>query len=282
MLEFNLRDRVIKTSLPAFIVGVINATPDSFYPNSRVTKENVLKKVSRYIEEGASIIDIGAESSRPGSAYITEEEERKRLLPLVKKIRSKFNIPLSIDTRRAGVFQEAFDCGADILNDISALEDDKAMAKTVATLDTPVILMHKRGLPSTMKSLESYEDVVEEVKTYLTNRCNYALSEGIKKERIIVDPGVGFAKKASDNLRLLAQCGKLCGGEYKVLVGTSRKSFIKEFCKIDDNISRESSEYLTGSVVTSLIAVQNGATFIRTHDIKEHNVMLKLLARLGK
>ena len=259
MKSLVLKDRTITTERPAFIMGVVNANENSFYEKSRGGLERCLS----LIEDGVDILDIGSESSRPGAVYISEEEESEKIIGLVKKVRKFSDIPISIDTRKKSVFEKAYNEGADILNDISALEDDKNMASYIAQIDVPVVLMHKRGEPLTMQNNTHYENAFLEVNEYLLGRISFALDCGIKKEKIIIDPGFGFGKDFSANKMLLEKCDLLCGGEYNLLIGLSRKSFIGEMT------GKDVSDRLIGTIVCNIIAVQKGASILRVHDVKE-------------
>ncbi|MDO4506920.1 MAG: dihydropteroate synthase [Spirochaetales bacterium] len=256
MKELILRDRTVTTENPAFVMAIVNATPDSFYSESRGNLDRALKM----IDEGADLLDIGGESTRPGSAYVDEEEELSRVVPLVREIRKHSSIPISIDTRKKSVMEAAFDAGADILNDVSAMEDDEAMADFCARAGIPVILMHKRGIPGNMQSNTEYGNVFDEVSSYLDARADYAISRGIKKDKIIVDPGVGFGKDLGGNVQLIKNCGKLCGGKYPVLMALSRKTCIGQMT------GREVDERLYGTLAADLISVLNGAFMVRVHD----------------
>ena len=271
MIELKLASRSIKTDLPSFIMGIVNATPDSFYSESRGGIERAMK----LIEEGADLLDLGAESTRPGSEYVSEDEEIKRLIPLIKEIRKESDIPLSIDTRKLAVMKEAFYAGADILNDISALEDQPALADFSASEKIPVILMHKRGNPGNMQKDTYYSDCFSQVSDYLSRRADFALERGIEKEKIIIDPGIGFGKNAEDNFELIRRCGELCQGRYKVLMALSRKSCIGQAT------GREVSERLSGTLAADLISVQKGAFMIRVHDVKEALDSMKILKALS-
>lgn len=268
--EFSLAQRKIFTELPAFVMGILNATPDSFFDESRGGIERAFK----LIEEGADIIDIGGESSRPGSSYLSEEDELQRIIPVIQEIRKHSEIPISVDTRKCNVMKAAFDAGADILNDISALEDDLKLAEFCAKEKIPVILMHKRGIPSQMQKNTEYKNIVDEVNSYLKERVKFALENGIAKNKIILDPGIGFGKNLAGNLELIKNCGKFLNGEYPVLMALSRKSCIGEIT------GREVGERLTGTITANLISVINGASFVRVHDVKETVDSLKVLAAL--
>lgn len=270
--EFSLAQRKIFTELPAFVMGILNATPDSFFDESR----GGIERAFNLIEEGADIIDIGGESTRPGSSYLSEEHELQRIIPVIQEIRKHSEIPISVDTRKLNVMKAAFDAGADILNDISALEDESKLAEFCAKEKIPVILMHKRGIPSQMQKNTEYKNIFDEVNSYLKDRVKFALENGIEKNKIILDPGIGFGKNLAGNLELIKNCGKFLNGEYPVLMALSRKSCIGEIT------GREVGERLTGTITADLISVINGASFVRVHDVKETVDSLKVLAALTR
>lgn len=272
MISLKLKNRTVTTEDPAFVMAIVNATPDSFWKESRGGIELALKA----IEEGAHILDLGAESTRPGSQYISEEEEIKRLIPLLKEIRRHSDIPVSIDTRKAGVFKACLEEGADILNDVSALEDDEKMAGLCAREEVPVILMHKRNTPDKMQLNTEYKDVFSEVENYLYSRIDYALKQGISSDKIILDPGIGFGKNAQDNCTLIRKCGLLCGKKYPVLMALSRKTVIGALT------GREVEDRLAGTLAADLLAVQSGAFMVRVHDVKETVDSLKVLKGISE
>ncbi|MBO4404640.1 MAG: dihydropteroate synthase [Treponema sp.] len=257
MAELFLRDRKICSRFSSFVMGIVNCTPDSFYEKSRGGSELAF----RLIDEGAEILDIGGESTRPGSAYIDEEEEIRRIVPVIEEIRKKSSVPISVDSRKKRVMEAAFNAGADILNDISALEDDKDMALFAKEKDIPVILMHKRGTPVNMQSNLSYTDIVKEVGTYLKERALFAQSCGIKKEKIILDPGIGFSKNREQNLLLIEKASLLADGEYPVLIGLSDKTFIGEITG-KDALNRGA-----GTIAADIAACLYGAEILRVHDV---------------
>lgn len=269
MKKLILHDRTVETNLPAFVMGIVNATPDSFFCKSRGGAEKALQ----LIDEGADLLDIGGESTRPGSEYVSEEEEIRRVVPVVEEIRKYSQIPISIDTRKFPVMKAAFEAGADILNDISALEDDESLAPFCAEKNLPVILMHKRGIPSNMQKNTSYEnDIFDEVNFYLEKRVDFALSRGIKSDKIWLDPGVGFGKDVKGNFVLMRRCGELLGGKYPVLMALSRKSCIGAVT------GRDVSERLSGTLAADVLSVLHGASMVRVHDVKEAVDSLKVLA----
>lgn len=272
MVELELRDRKISTELPAFVMGIVNANNDSFWEKSRGSAD----KAFGLIKEGADIIDVGGESTRPGSEYVPEDEEIRRVVPVIQAIRKESDIPISVDTRKKNVMKAAFEAGADILNDISALEDDSEMAEFCASVKIPVILMHKRGIPSEMQKNTDYSNVFEEVNSYLVERAAFAESMGISPEKIIVDPGVGFGKDLNGNVSLIKNIGRLCGGKYKILMALSRKTCIGQMT------GRDVQERLAGTLAADLISVMKGAEFVRVHDVKETVDTLKVLGYINR
>lgn len=272
MQTLKLADREISTAKDAFVMGIINATPDSFWQESRVT---TAIRAYKLIEEGADILDIGGESTRPGSMEVPEEEEIIRIIPLIREIRKHSDIPISVDTRKKNVMEAAWNEGADIINDISALEFDKQSVKFCAKHKLPVILMHKKGEPENMQENVHYEKCFEEVNNYLKSRAEFAIKNGIEKEKIILDPGIGFGKNLEHNLELIKNCGKFADGEYKILMALSRKRFISEVCH------NSLEQRLTGTLTANLIAVQNGASMVRVHDVKEAVDSLEMLKALS-
>lgn len=257
-LELRLSEKIISTDRPAFVMGIVNCTPDSFYEKSRGGIEQALK----LINQGADILDIGGESTRPGSEYISPEEEIRRIIPVIEAIRKESDIPISVDTRKSSVMEAAINAGADILNDVSAMEDDPLMAKLAAKTKIPVILMHKRGIPADMQKNTTYDNVFDAVNQYLQSRVNFAMAEGISGDRIILDPGIGFGKDLNGNLSLIANCGKLCGGKYPVLMALSRKTCIGQLT------GKDVDGRLYGTLAANLLSVVRGATIVRVHDVE--------------
>ena len=226
------------------------------------------------VDEGADIIDLGGESTRPGSLYVSDEEQIKHIIPVLKEIRRHSSIPVSIDTRSRAVMEVAYNEGADIVNDISALEDDESLGVFAAEKKLPVILMHKRGAPVNMQDRTSYTDVFGEVSSYLMQRAEFAQSLGIPAEKIVIDPGIGFGKDLSSNSCLISRCGELCGGKYNVLMALSRKKCIGEMTGEDVN------DRLYGTLAADIIAVLKGAFMLRVHDVKPCRNTLDVLKSL--
>lgn len=272
MISLALADRTITTPLPALIMGIVNCTPDSFYAQSRGGVDEAL----RLIAEGADIIDVGGESTRPGASYISAPEEIERVVPVIQEIRKHSSVPISVDTRKLAVMEAAYESGADIVNDVSALEDEPQLASFAALHKLPVILMHKRGIPVIMQKDTAYQNVFAQVDDYLARRAAFAEESGIDSQRIIVDPGIGFGKDLVGNEELILRCGELCGGAYKVLMALSRKSCIGELT------GRKVGDRLPGTLAANLIAVQQGASLVRVHDVGPCRDMLAVLAGLSQ
>jgi dihydropteroate synthase len=246
----------------ALVMGVINVTPDSFYPLSRSRSAAEAAEAALAMEaEGADIVDIGGESTRPGSEYVGEAEELERVVPAVEAIRARSAIPISIDTRKAAVAAAALEAGADIVNDVSSLGADPAMADLVARSGAAVVLMHMRGEPKTMQDAPRYADCAAEVAEYLGAAAGRAIAAGIARDRIIVDPGIGFGKRLEDNLDLISRLGLVADLGYPVLVGLSRKAFVGAIA------GRAAEGRLAGSLGAACAAFAGGARIFRVHDV---------------
>ncbi len=244
------------------VMGILNVTPDSFSDGGKHNQvEQAIAYALAMVEQGATIIDIGGESTRPGASEVSVEEEIRRVVPVVEAL-AKHNIVLSIDTSQPDVICAAKEAGAHIWNDVRALTRPNAL-KTAADLDIPVVIMHMRGEPTTMNQLDQYADVTLDVIAELQQRVNEALNAGVKKYNIIIDPGFGFAKNAQQNLRLLKEFWKLGEMGYPILSGLSRKRFIGEALK-----GATADQRSVGSVTGHLLSIQQGASIVRAHDVK--------------
>lgn len=274
---FRLRDREISTDLPAFIMAILNATPDSLWEGSRTASDSRnalsfgIERAMALVADGADVIDIGGESSRPGSAYVSEEEELERVIPLIEGIRRRSGIPISVDTRKASVFRSALAAGADMLNDISALRDDPALAAAAAEAKVPVVLMHMRGNPLTMQENPGYRDVLAEVASWLRDRALFAEGAGIQREKIILDPGIGFGKRQEDNAALIDGLDRIAALGYPVMMALSRKSIIGNLT------GRPVEGRLAGTLAANALSVLRGATWLRVHDPAETRDILAVL-----
>ncbi|WP_223857314.1 dihydropteroate synthase [Acinetobacter seifertii] len=244
------------------VMGILNVTPDSFSDGGKHNQlDQAVEHALSMIEQGATIIDIGGESTRPGASEVAIEEEIRRVVPVVEVL-SRHNIILSIDTSQPEVIRAAKAAGAHIWNDVRALTRPNAL-KTAAELDIPVVIMHMRGEPTTMNQLDQYSDVTLDVMQELQQRIDEALAAGIKRHNIIIDPGFGFAKNAQQNLKLLKEFWKLNELGYPILSGLSRKRFIGEALK-----GAAADQRAVGSVTGHLLSIQQGASIVRAHDVK--------------
>lgn len=256
------------------IMGILNITPDSFYAGSRIDSvQEVVRRAGKMLEEGAGILDIGGESTRPGSDSIGGEEERARVLPVIEAVRRAYpEAVISVDTYRADTARAALAAGADIINDISAMEADAKMLPLAAESGAPIILMHMRGTPKNMQQNCSYQNVVDEVAVYLAQRSELLREAGVGAEKIILDPGIGFAKDVRQNLLLMRDLETLTGLGYPVLLAASRKSTIGA---VLGNIPAE--ERLAGTLSLSCQAVYAGAQIVRVHDVRENLQAVRML-----
>jgi len=259
------------------IMGILNITPDSF-SDGGVYFDNVDVAIQRAIEmqqQGADIIDIGGESSRPGASSINEEEEIRRVIPVIKGLRGKISCLISCDTSRSAVAIRAIEEGADIINDIYALRRDEKMAQLIVESGCAVILMHMKGTPETMQKKPFYNDVIEEITDFFDERIQFALNHKISKNQIILDPGIGFGKRIQDNLEIIKRIREFTCFDLPLCLGTSRKSFIG---KIAGNLSE--TERLSGTIATCVSGYINGARIFRVHDVKQIYQALKLTSEI--
>lgn len=244
------------------VMGILNVTPDSFSDGGQHNEvEQAVQRALQMIAEGATVIDVGGESTRPGASAVAIEEEIQRVVPVVERL-AKHQVVISIDTSQPAVIDAAVKAGAHIWNDVRALTRPNALA-TAAQLDIPVIIMHMRGEPTTMNNLDQYDDVVAEVMSELSQRVQDALDAGVRAENIMIDPGFGFAKNTQQNLNLLNELHQLNGLGYPILSALSRKRFIGEALGGADALQRS-----VGSVAAHLLSVQQGACMVRAHDVK--------------
>lgn len=255
------------------VMGILNITPDSFYADSRTAIEEVVAKAGQMLADGADILDIGGESTRPGSEAVEAEEEQARVVPVIEALRKVYpEAVLSIDTYRASTARAAIKAGADIINDISAMEADAEMLDVVCETNVPIILMHMRGTPKNMQTQCEYKNVVEEVAVYLAERANLLRERGVGADKIIFDPGIGFAKNAEQNLKLMRDLIALTSFGYPVLLAASRKGTIG---KVLGELPAE--ERMEGTIATSCQAVYAGANMVRVHDVKENLRAVRML-----
>ncbi len=260
------------------IMGILNITLDSFSDGGKFhNPDKALFHVEQMIIDGADIIDVGGESSRPGSEGISLSEEMDRVIPIIEKIKEIFDIAVSIDTTKSEVARIAVsEYKTDIVNDISALSKDEKMAATVSKLNVPVILMHMKGIPRNMQEKPFYEDVIKEINGFFKERIQFAIDSGIGKGNIILDPGIGFGKRLEDNCRIIRELAEFKKFDLPILMGLSRKRFLGEITGEQNPAEREIE-----TAVANLISIKNGASIIRVHDVKTTIKMLKTYSSLN-
>lgn len=273
-LRTTLADGRVLTYDKMCVMGILNITPDSFYEGSRVSAlADVVARAGQMLEQGAQVLDIGGESTRPGSDSVDGDEERRRVLPVIEALRREYpEAVLSVDTYRADTAEAALSVGADIINDISAMEADARMAEVVVRSKAPIILMHMRGTPKNMQQNCQYQDVVQEVAVYLAQRAQLLREQGVGADKIILDPGIGFAKDVEQNLRLMRDLHVLTSFGYPVLLAASRKSTIGAVLG-----GIPAAERLEGTIATSLQAVYVGAQMVRVHDVLPNVRAIRML-----
>ena len=273
--------KTLRTGKRTLIMGILNVTPDSFYDGGKYSSvESALERAREMVEEGADIIDVGGESSRPGSLPVSKDEELSRILPVIKAISDELDVPISVDTYRAEVAEEAIKAGAGMVNDITAMGGDDGMAKVVSEHGVPICLMHMKGTPQNMQKNPHYDDTMAEITKFLHERAEYAMAKGIDEKNIILDPGIGFGKRTGegieDNCEIIARLAELKSLGFPVLVGASRKTFI-------GNLSNTRvEERLEGSLGAEAMAIANGADILRVHDVKETKRMAMVVDRIAR
>lgn len=259
------------------IMGILNMTPDSFYDGGRYNRlDQALEHAIDMADSGADIIDIGGESTRPGSKPVSASEEINRVCPVIEKICKNIDLPVSIDTYKSEVAEEAIKCGARMINDISAFRFDENMSNIASEYDVEVVLMHMKGTPSDMQVDPAYDDVAGEVYEFLDSAARSAIAKGVKKEKIILDPGIGFGKRLEDNYILINNLDRLKGLGFRILMGLSRKSLIGKIYE-----DRE-ADRLPATIALNVVSVLKGASFIRVHDVKEHALAFKGIEMLKR
>lgn len=255
--EFNFADRT-------YIMGILNVTPDSFSDGGEFNRLDIaVKRAKEMVDKGADIIDIGGESTRPGSDPLPLEEELERVLPVIERLSSEIDVPISIDTYKSKVGEAALEAGADIINDITGFKEEPELAKVAAEYGAPVVLMHIQGKPKNMQQNPSYEDLISEILDYLRKSIDIALEAGIAREKIIIDPGIGFGKTTEHNLEIMRRLGEFKSLGQPILLGTSRKSMI------GNTLDLPVDERVEGTAATVALGIANGANIVRVHDVKE-------------
>jgi dihydropteroate synthase len=261
--DLRVGDRVLPTSSRCLVMGVLNVTPDSFSDVGRYLDHGAAIAHGRaLVAEGADLLDVGGESSRPGATYVDERTELDRVVPVIEALAPAIDVPISIDTRKAGVARAALAAGAAVVNDVSAGRDDPDILGVAADAKAPVVLMHMRGTPATMQDDPRYTDVVAEVADFLAERCAAAEAAGVSRDALVVDPGIGFGKRDEHNYALLADLARFTLLGHPVLVGVSRKGFIGRA------LGLPALERVEGTAATVVWVVERGARIVRVHDVR--------------
>jgi len=242
-----------------YIMGILNVTPDSFSDGGNFNNiDTAVNHAKEMINDGADIIDLGGESTRPGHTYVDSQEEKRRILPVIKKLKEEIQVPISVDTYKADVAEASLELGVEMINDIWGLTKDKNMANVIAKYDAYVCIMHNQD------TTEYNKDIMEAIKEFLQNSIDLALKSGIKKEKIVLDPGIGFGKTYEQNLEVLKRLDEIKTLGYPVLLGTSRKSVIGNVLNV------EPKERLEGTIATTVLGIRDGVDIVRVHDVKEN------------
>jgi dihydropteroate synthase len=270
-----LRARQFKFQFPrpAMVMGIVNVTPDSFSDGGRFRDaQRAIERALQLVEEGADILDVGGESTRPNATPVPEEEERERVLPVIRGLADKVTVPISIDTMKPAVARSAIEAGASIINDVAANRNDTGMWQVVRDSGAAYVLMHMQGTPQTMQINPHYDDVVRDIAKFYDERLSRLADYGVSPEQIILDPGLGFGKTLEHNLELLAGLGHFRAYRRPLLVGASRKGFVGTVTG-----AKEVSERLPGSLACAMVAIEAGAQIIRTHDVAATKQALRMM-----
>ena len=272
MNNLKIGNKIFKPGKKTIVMGILNVTPDSFADGGLYNSvDNAVEHAILMEKKGADIIDIGGESTRPGAKPLSLYEEIQRVIPVVEQLLNNISVPLSIDTYKSEIAKRALDLGVSMVNDITALQVDKKLVNIIAEYDVPVCLMHIKGNPEDMQKNPEYDNVVKEIHDFLKKRTKYAMDHDVKKENIIIDPGLGFGKRTGkeieDNCEILNRLSELKDLDFPIMVGASRKTFIGNVCGKNKPLSV--SERLEGSLAAACLAVVNGADIVRVHDVKE-------------
>ncbi len=271
------KDRLIEFHDRPLIMGVVNVTPDSFFDGGRYfDTEAAVAHAVRLVEEGADLLDIGAESTRPGADAVNEEEERRRAIPVVTAVAKAVTVPISIDTSKASVARAALDAGAVLVNDVTALRGDPAMVDVLAQTGAGIVLMHMNGTPPSMQQAPHYDDVIGEISEFFEERIRFAMTHGIVQRQIILDPGIGFGKLLEHNLALLDQLRRFTQFECPVLVGVSQKGFLGQL------LDRPVQERQWGTAAAVAMAVDRGARILRVHDVRAMKDVVQVAAAINR
>jgi len=277
ILTRQAKDRLIEFTDRPLIMGVVNVTPDSFFDGGRYQDADAaVAHAVRLVEEGADLLDVGAESTRPGADVVNEAEECRRAIPVVTAVAKAVTVPISIDTSKAAVARAALDAGAVLVNDVTALRGDPAMVDVVARTGAGIVLMHMQGTPHTMQQAPRYDDVVEDISNFFEERIRFAMAHGIVQRQIILDPGIGFGKLLIHNLTLLAQLQRFIRFECPLLVGVSQKAFLGQL------VNRPVQERQWATAAAVAMAVDRGAGILRVHDVRAMKDVVQVAAAISR
>ena len=265
----NFNDWLLSKKKQSLIMGILNVTPDSFSDGGKYLEKNTaINHALEMIDQGADIIDIGGESTRPFSDPVSLKEEISRVVPVIEGIRKKSDICISIDTTKSQVATAALNSGASVINDVSAMEVDPLMVDVALKFDCPLIIMHMKGTPKNMQDDPQYESLISDIKDYLLDRADFIISKGINPKKIVIDPGIGFGKTVENNFEIINNLNHFTTMNFPVLLGASRKSFI------GISLNLPEKDRLEGSLAANIIGLQNGAKIFRVHDVAETNKAL--------
>jgi len=277
ILTRQVKGRLLEFSDHPLIMGVVNVTPDSFFDGGRFfDAAAAVAHALRLVEEGADLLDIGAESTRPGADVVNEAEECRRAIPVVTAVAKAVTIPVSIDTSKAAVARAALDAGASLVNDVTALRGDSAMADLIAKAGAGIVLMHMQGTPRTMQQAPRYDDVVVEISEFFEERISFATAHGIARRQIILDPGIGFGKLLGHNLTVLAQLNQFLQFDCPLMVGVSQKAFLGKL------VNRPVQERQWATAAAVAMAVDRGAGIIRVHDVRAMKDVVQVAAAVSR
>ena len=262
----NLNDWLLSKKKQSLIMGILNITPDSFSDGGDFFEKNIaIDRALEMVEQGADIIDIGGESTRPFSDSVSLKEEISRVIPVIEGICKESDVCISIDTTKSKVASEALEAGASLINDISAMEIDSLMVDVALKFNCPIVLMHMKGIPKNMQDNPQYQSLISDIKEYLLARIDFVVSKGIDRNKIIIDPGIGFGKTVENNFEIINNLDQFVKMNFPVLLGASRKSFIGVSLNLPEN------DRLEGSIAANIIGLQKGAKIFRVHDVVETN-----------
>ena len=270
-----LNNWLLSEDKQSLIMGILNVTPDSFSDGGQfLNKNSAIGHALKMIEEGANIIDIGGESTKPFSSPVSLDEELSRVLPVIEDLRKETDVCISIDTTKSEVANQALEMGASIINDVSAMEFDKKMIDIALKFDCPIVLMHMKGIPKNMQENPHYSSLISEIITYLNARIDFVLSKGIDRKKIIIDPGIGFGKSVENNFEIINNLNQFVDLGYPVMLGASRKSFIGITLDVPED------KRVEGSLAANIIGFQKGVSVFRVHDVDQTRKALTITKKI--